>query len=213
MGVFERLIILGARVIYAFCLLLPFVVFFFVQTQPISAQNQPDWTQYNVPFPPPPPDGGGAVSSFAERANRSVEYLACGWENRFLGPVVDGGKDSTRFFDDGMLGIVMAKLWWLKLKHKECNGSYRVSGNIFYTSEFPNEGVFEQNMFLLFGGDCSSVVEKAVQTPPSPTIVQSTISGACLKAEINYVLNHLQELDTYPGTDGAACGLLRFAER
>src|SRR5579864_7667419 len=55
----------------------------------LRAQNQPDWSQYNIPFPntplpQPPQDGVSAIQSFAQRANTWIEYLACGTENRFL---------------------------------------------------------------------------------------------------------------------------------
>ena len=38
--------------------------------------------------------------------------------------------------------------------------------------------------------------------------VHGVISGSRLRAEINYVLNYVHELDAFPGTDGAACGMI-----
>jgi hypothetical protein len=87
-----------------------------------------------------------------------------------------------------------------------CSGTYQVPGNAFYQSpQFPNEAAFEQDMRAIFGGDCNNVTEKATENKITGTTVQSIIDGSCLKAEINYVLNHVQQLDAFPGTDGAAC--------
>ena len=106
-------------------------------TLPVAAQNRPDWTEYNVPFPSPPQDGASANKSFFQRANLSIEYLACGWENRFLPTVVDRTNEPTNFWQDDILGIVIAKLQWLKLGHTGCNGTHNVAGD-FYSSMFPS---------------------------------------------------------------------------
>ena len=55
-----------------------------------------------------------------------------------------------------------------------------------------------------FGDACSGVTEDAhISTPMPPFLrVHGVISGSCLGAEINYVLNYVHELDAFPGTDG-----------
>ena len=100
-------------------------------------RTEPTWLEYNVPFPSPPQDGASANKSFFQRANLSIEYLACGWENRFLPTVVDRTNDPTNFWQDDILGIVIAKLQWLKLGHTGCNGTHNVAGD-FYSSMFPS---------------------------------------------------------------------------
>lgn len=183
---------------------------------------EPDWTQYNIQFPPPPADGNAAALSFSQRANTWLENLACGQENSFLETTLFGiGKSAKQggntpnpksFYSDGLLGAVMAKLQWLKLGHTQCNNSFNVIGqnvvgNFYDQDDFPNESQMEAQMAATFGSDCNGSTEAA--TAGSPFIkVKSVISAACLKAQINFVLNQVQELDTYPGTDPLPCNIV-----
>jgi hypothetical protein len=100
----------------------------------------------------------------------------------------------------------MAKLQWLKLGNTGCSGTYSVAG------AFGTEATIEQEESDTFGAVCGPGNGGVVQrvTDPCPgcrpptflTTVQSTIAGSCLKAQINFVLNNVEQADTYPGTDG-----------
>jgi hypothetical protein len=166
---------------------------------------EPDWTPYNVPpiTTPPPPDGSTAAETFAERANQWTEYIACGEENSFLGATQSGLNNPKNFY--AFLGMVIAKLQWLKSGHSGCHGKYNVIGNFYDPTNFPDGPSMQALMVNTFGSDCSGATEDAATTKGKVT---SVLSAACLKVQVNFVLNHVQELDTYPGTDPLPCNLV-----
>jgi hypothetical protein len=192
----------------------------------VPAQTTPDWTQYNVPFPPPPPDGSTAAATFTARRNQELEYLACGSENVFLGISLDAlnklasGATQDGLDDltgDGYLGMVMAKLEWLKIHPTGCDNPvpYTVAGVFYDPNNFKDEATMESVMAQTFGSDCSNspglnnAIENASGTsgtnPLSYITVSSQVSAACLKAEINFALSRVQEGDRFPGTDKLPC--------
>jgi hypothetical protein len=177
-------------------------------TLPVAAQNRPDWTEYNVPFPSPPQDGAGANKSFFQGANRSDRISRVRLGKQMSCQRWSTGPTTRRIFDNAQY-VILAKLQWLKLVILGAMAVYNVAGD-FYSSMFPSERQFEQQMMTTFGDACSGVTEDAhISTPMPPFLrVHSVISGSRLRAEINYVLNYVHELDAFPGTDGAACGMI-----
>jgi hypothetical protein len=127
-----------------------------IQGDPATAQTKPDWTQYNVPFPPPPADGVGAAASLADRANLSIEYLACALENSFLETTLRGLGGSLNendpqhnyehFYDNGYLAQVMAKLQWLKLGKNGCEVIFTPVGDFYDSKDFSTEQVVESRI-------------------------------------------------------------------
>jgi hypothetical protein len=187
----------------------------------MAAQTEPDWTQYNLRFPASPVDGPTAASTFNQRANIWLEFAACGQENAYLEATLRGlgqsanpqgnTPDPNFLWSDSFLGQVMAKLQWLKLGNSGCDSTYNVVGDFYDRNDFPDEPHIEARIRTTFGTDCSSSTEGVLTTgssnvfPPTFTTVRSQISAACLKAQINFALNQVQEGDTFPGTDPLPC--------
>jgi hypothetical protein len=190
---------------------------------PIHAQVvEPDWTQYNLKFPPPPPDGNNAAATVTQRTNILIEFVACGEEDVFLEATLRGlGKsakkdgnipDPAQFYADGFLDIVMAKLQWVKLGQPGCNSTFNAIGDFYDKDDFKNETQIKAWMVAIFGRVCKDATEAVVAgasvSGPFFNQVKSVISAECLKAQINYVLNQVQEGDTYPGSDPLPCDIV-----
>jgi hypothetical protein len=185
-----------------------------IQGDPAAAQTKPDWTQYNVPFPAPPADGVGAAASLAKRANKSIEYLACALENSFLETTLRGLGGSLNqndpqhnyehFYDNGYLAQVMAKLQWLKLGNNGCNVTFTPVGDFYDQNDFSTEHIMEFRIAQTFGSQCN-VTEGPPPSPAPPNAIESILTANCLKAQVNFAMNHVQEGDRYPGTDPLPC--------
>jgi hypothetical protein len=186
--------------------------------------------QIAFPFTPtaPPTDGAAANARFATRAEAFTQFEACGQENAFLDLVVDPSSNQFKTFQaadagiDDVVRFAMAKLEWLQTHNfSDCDGLFYVpnqTGNVadFYDNPlFGSETAFSAEFATIFNTDkhaeCGpGAVSFKVVTPvksQSYVVVQSHVSSQCLQREINVALQHIQQGNAQPGTNGLPCDL------